>query len=156
MSAMKTNLIFGFSIILLSFSLSYGQPNNRLVVWLPLFKEAKVPDNKILPVFPGGENALNNYFYTNLKQAEKELGEPIIGFANYESRVSFVLDENGKVQNIELVTDSPNFAKMDQKLIEMVKKMPDWVPYVEAELKKSLKVGLVISYNDNTAHLKFD
>ncbi len=122
---------------------------------MPLF-DNDIPKNYVLPSFPGGENAFHNHMYMHLKQAENQLGETIIGLAKYEAYIKFTLDKNGKIENVKQVKSSANFPKMDQKVIQLVKNMPDWTPYLEDQATKPISLGLIINYNSTTAHMKFD
>lgn len=152
---MRTTLMLLSICMLLSVSITYGQSKKPLITLMPLFDQDK-PGDFVLPTFPGGENALHNHIFMQLKQAEREVGESIIGLASYETYISFTLDETGKIGNVKQVKSSANFPTMDQKVIEIVKQMPNWNPYLENQAPKPISLGLIVNYNSTTAHMKLD
>jgi hypothetical protein len=152
---MKVNLCLISIIIFLSFSSAFGQTDKQLIKMMPLF-ENSAPKNYVLPSYPGETNTLHNYICMKLKEAEKELGEHIIGLTKYETYISFTLDEAGKVGDVQLIKKDSNFPKMDQKMVEIVQSMAKWVPFQQDGVAIPIRLGLIVDYNSATANMKFD
>ncbi len=74
-----------------------------------------------MPVFPGGEVALRKYIAENLRYPENV--EPRVSPTVY---VRFVIDENGKVTNPELLRGVGE--PFDTEALRVVSKQPLWKP----------------------------
>ncbi len=75
-----------------------------------------------MPEFPGGEEALMKYLKNHLKYPESAKEN------DKEGRVivQFVVDKNGKVNNVEVVRGVD--AALDSEAVRMVSEMPEWTP----------------------------
>jgi len=92
------------------------------------------------PEFPGGQEALLNFITKNVsytkEDAEKE-GKP------QTRNLRFVIDSTGKVTSPLIENKEPAaYTAYDKRLIEMLHKMPRWIPG-EHE-KKKVSVGYMI------------
>lgn len=74
-----------------------------------------------MPVFPGGEVALRKYIAENLRYPENV--EPSVSAIVY---VRFVIDENGKVTNPEILRGAGDL--FDKESLRVVSTLPIWKP----------------------------
>lgn len=75
------------------------------------------------PEFPGGQNALYNYVNNNIEYPEKAIDDNTTGTV----RVSFVVDENGKVTRPQIVGNKLGNG-LDEQALKAVTNMPAWKP----------------------------
>ncbi|SRR6056297_2228933 len=88
----------------------------------PVEKTEAVPFFKIekTPVFPGGSTGMLRFISSNVEYPRICVKEGISGIVY----VKFVVDESGKVTNVELHRSvDPN---LDKAALDVVKSMPDW------------------------------
>lgn len=76
-----------------------------------------------MPLYPGGMDALYRFVQWNL---HVELDESA-GVNRMEIRCRFVVDEEGRVTNIEVLHSSGR-TEWDEELKRVVAKMPQWIP----------------------------
>ena len=74
--------------------------------------------------FPGGKDALNNYLYENVVEKLTEKGTYSEVLPN---GVQFVVDENGRIDDVEVIwmAEKPNW---NDQIVEAFYAMPRWVP----------------------------
>ena len=75
------------------------------------------------PEFPGGQNALYNYVNNNIEYPEKAIDDNTAGTV----RVSFVVDEEGKVSRAHIVGNKVGNG-LDEQALKAVSNMPAWKP----------------------------
>ena len=75
------------------------------------------------PEFPGGQNALYNYVNNNIEYPEKAIDDNTSGTI----RVSFVVDEQGKVTRAHIVGNKLGNG-LDEQTLKVVSNMPAWKP----------------------------
>ena len=75
------------------------------------------------PEFPGGQNALYNYVNNNIEYPEKAIDDNTSGTV----RVSFVIDEDGKVSRPQIVGNKLGNG-LDEQALKAVSNMPSWKP----------------------------
>jgi len=102
-----------------------------------LFPEFALYDDQ-LPVFPGGEEALNKFLLENIiypVSARK---------ANIEGKVytSFVIDTNGKVGEIKIINGLSN--DINKEVIRVISIMPNWVPGFDALHNRKLRMQMFL------------
>lgn len=111
---------------------------------------AKTPDAKvvpdeaglypvvdIMPSFPGGTKGLQNYFDKNLDYPAEANDAGVDGTV----RISFVVDENGKLISPLVVGENLGYG-LDEEALRVVNKMPAWTP---AKVKgKSVKTKVIL------------
>ena len=78
---------------------------------------------EFIPSFPGGNKGLQKYFDDNLKYPEEASNEGVDGTV----KVSFVVDENGKLSSPQIIGDKLGYGLEDEAL-KVVKQMPAWTP----------------------------
>jgi periplasmic protein TonB len=76
---------------------------------------------QVNPVFPGGQNAMSNFFSKNITLPENS-GKAIKG----KVFVRFMVKKNGELSNIYLVKGLSDAC--NQEALRVVKKMPSWIP----------------------------
>ena len=75
------------------------------------------------PEFPGGQNALDNYVNNNIDYPEKAIDDNTTGTV----RVSFVVDEHGKVTRAHIIGNKLGNG-LDEQALKVVSNMPAWKP----------------------------
>lgn len=78
----------------------------------------------VLPVYPGGEEAMNKYLRDSLRFPEKPLQNRITGTA----WVTFIVDTLGKPKDIQVSKGFTEYPEMDAEAIRLIKHMPAWAP----------------------------
>lgn len=76
-----------------------------------------------MPEFPGGQNALDNYVNNHIDYPQTAIDDNVSGTV----RVSFVVDENGKVTKAHVVGNKLGNG-LDEQAVKVVSNMPDWKP----------------------------
>ena len=76
-----------------------------------------------MPEFPGGQNGLNNYVNNNIDYPEKAIDDNTTGTI----RISFVVDENGKVISAHIIGNKLGDG-LDEQALKVVSNMPTWKP----------------------------
>ena len=80
---------------------------------------------EVLPAFPGGQSALDNYMSSNITyplEANENGIEAVV-------TVNFAVDENGKVTNPRIVGNKVGYG-LEDEVIRAINKMPTWTPGV--------------------------
>jgi periplasmic protein TonB len=91
---------------------------------------------EVMPVFPGGEEALRTYLASNVNYPDDAKKEGVQG----KVFVNFIIDEAGKVGNVKVLKGvSPS---IDKEAVRVVAGMPDWTP--GKEKGKNVKVQFTI------------
>ena len=80
---------------------------------------------EILPMFPGGKNALDNFINTTIEYPENASNNNIEG----KVTVNFAVDEMGKVSNPKIVGKPLGYG-LEEEVLKAVRKMPTWTPGV--------------------------
>lgn len=75
----------------------------------------------VMPQFPGGLKALNNFLKKNIK-APDEVEEG----ARIAVKVRFVVDINGRLESFKVVESGGEV--FDNEVLRVLKKMPQWIP----------------------------
>ena len=76
-----------------------------------------------IPSFPGGTAGLQKFFNDNLQYPRDAAAEGVEG----NVRVSFTVDENGKLMNPMIEGDKTGYG-LDEEALRVIKKMPVWNP----------------------------
>jgi protein TonB len=76
---------------------------------------------EIMPEYPGGQSALSAYVNDHLDydQASADTGT---------LKISFVVDENGKVMDVRLMGDRKIGNGLDEQAVKLISNMPAWTP----------------------------
>ena len=80
-----------------------------------------IDDTVLFVHFPGGEKAFTKFLKKNILYPETAIKERQEG----QVFVSFTIDKNGKISNIEIVKGSNPY--FDSEVIRLISIMPDWV-----------------------------
>lgn len=94
-----------------------------------------------MPQFPGGNDALVSYVENNTNYRESAINNETEGTV----RVSFIVDENGKVSS-PVVVGSKVGSGLDEEAISVVKSMPDWKPGTVKGKKVKTRLSLPITF----------
>lgn len=80
---------------------------------------------EVLPMFPGGQNALNDFVNSNIEYPEDANDHSVEGVVT----VNFAVDEAGKVSNPRIVGKPLGYG-LEEEVLKAVNKMPTWTPGV--------------------------
>lgn len=80
----------------------------------------------VRPSFPGGDKALQRYLKDNLNYESNDYDNE-----DGRIRVLFIVDEEGRITNIEILENEVNPAA-EEAVIEVLKSMPNWTPGIKA------------------------
>ena len=86
-------------------------------------KEGFYSNTEILPAFPGGQKALENFFENNIQYPQDATDNDIEGTVN----LNFAVDEKGKVYAPK-VTSSNIGHGIETEALRVFNKMPTWTP----------------------------
>lgn len=78
----------------------------------------------VMPEFPGGQDALENYVNNQVQYPEQAIEDNTAGVV----RVSFVVDEHGQVTNAKVVGGQKVGDGLDEEALRVVNNMPAWKP----------------------------
>jgi TonB family protein len=88
---------------------------------------------KVVPhtesAFPGGKDGLTTFF---TKQVSARITPSVLTKTTDRAIVSFVVSEEGTVTNPAIITSSKT-PKIDQIILDAIRKMPSWKPAVDAK-----------------------
>lgn len=123
---MKKSIIrFIFSLIILSAPIclfSQEEPVQEGVPPLPPPAVETVAEK--MPVYPGGEEQLFEDMYNNIEYPKKEKEANIQG----KVFVSFVVEKDGSISNIEIMRAVPNGEGLSEAVIHAVKQLKPFSP----------------------------
>lgn len=91
------------------------------------FKVKVVPHTE--SAFPGGKDGLTTFF---TKQVSARITPSVLTKTTDRAIVSFVVSEEGTVTNPAIITSSKT-PKIDQIILDAIRKMPSWKPAVDAK-----------------------
>jgi TonB family protein len=95
-----------------------------------------------LPEFPGGQKALDNYVNDHINYPQDAVDNDITGIV----RVSFVVDENGKISKAKLVSPQRVGNGLDEEALRVINNMPEWKPATVHGRKIKTRLELPISF----------
>ena len=87
-------------------------------------KEGVYNRAEVMPEYPGGQNALSAYINDHLDYSQAALDNNTTG----SLRVSFVVDEHGKVVDVHLLGDKKVGNGLDEQAVKVIGSMPAWTP----------------------------
>lgn len=79
--------------------------------------------SEVMPAYPGGESALENYVTNNVNYPDAALNDGKEGKIN----VAFTVDENGKVTDAHSVSNKLGDG-LDEEAVRVISSMPAWTP----------------------------
>lgn len=86
-------------------------------------KDGYYDNVEVLPMFPGGQSALDNFINTNIEYPEDANDHGVEGVV----KVNFAVDEMGKIYNPKIM-DKPLGYGLEEAVLKAVNKMPTWTP----------------------------
>ena len=86
-------------------------------------KEGYYSSTEILPAFPGGQKALENFFEKNIEYPADATDNGIEGTVN----MNFAVDEKGKVYAPKITSDNIGYG-IEKESLRVFAKMPTWTP----------------------------
>jgi len=78
---------------------------------------------EVMPSFPGGTNAIENYVTNNIEYPQTALDDSKEG----RVLVAFTVDENGKIADAHSVSAKVGDG-LDEEAVRVVSRMPNWTP----------------------------
>jgi len=78
---------------------------------------------EVVPIYTGGQGALETYFNNNIDYPQDAIDNNIEGTVN----VKFSIDENGNVANATAVGNKLGYG-LDESAVKAVMQMPKWTP----------------------------
>jgi len=78
----------------------------------------------VMPEFPGGQDALATYVNNHVEYPQQAIEDNTAGVV----RVSFVVDEQGKVKNAKVIGGQKAGDGLDEEALRVVNNMPAWKP----------------------------
>jgi protein TonB len=87
-------------------------------------KEGVYNNAEVMPQFPGGNEGLSSYVSDHVQYSQSAID------ANTEGtvKVSFVVDEKGKVMDAHVVGGQKVGNGLDEEAVKAVSNMPSWKP----------------------------
>ncbi|MDP4246810.1 MAG: TonB family protein, partial [Bacteroidota bacterium] len=102
-------------------SVSIATPDNDKIV---RDKEGVYNRAEVMPEYPGGQNALSNYINDQFGSSQTTIDDNTTGTV----RVSFIVDEKGKVTDVHLLGDRRSATSLDDQVVKVISNMPAWTP----------------------------
>lgn len=96
----------------------------------------------VMPMFPGGEAALQKFVEDNIEYPEAAIEQGTEG----EVQVVFTVDEKGKVTNVKATGDNNVEYALKEEAIEAMNKMPAWTPGKVNGKNVKTRMSLPISF----------
>jgi protein TonB len=97
---------------------------------------------EIMPEYPGGQNALSGYINDHLDYSQAATDDNTTGTI----KVSFVVDENGKVMDVHLMGDKKVGDGLDDQATKVIGNMPAWKPGKVKGKNVSTRLQLPITF----------
>lgn len=88
-------------------------------------KQGYYSNVEVLPAYPGGQNALDNFVLKNLEYPEEAVENNIEAIVT----VNFAVDETGRVSNAKIVGKPVGYG-LEEAVLKAVNTMPTWTPGV--------------------------
>lgn len=90
---------------------------------MELDKEGIYSSAEVLPSYPGGENALGDYFSKNIEYPEEASAEGVEGTVT----INFVVDENGRYSSPIIASPRLGYG-LEEEALRVFNSMPKWNP----------------------------
>lgn len=104
-------------------------------------KEGVYSRTEKMPEYPGGEAALSKYVEDNINYPQDAMDQGDEGTV----KVSFVVDEKGKVMN-PVVTNKSKSVSLDKEATRIVEQMPAWKPGIVKGKAVKTRMELPITF----------
>lgn len=86
-------------------------------------KEGYYANTEILPAFPGGQKALENFLLKNIEYPAEASDNGVEGTVN----INFSVDENGKIYTPKVISPKLGYG-LEEEALAALQKMPRWTP----------------------------
>lgn len=96
---------------------------------------------EVLPVYPGGQHALETYVNNNIEYPEEAINNNIEGIVN----IQFAIDDQGNVSNAKAVGNKIGYG-LEEAAVKVVSGMPKWTPGMVKGMKVKAWYTLPITY----------
>ncbi|MBR3079231.1 MAG: energy transducer TonB [Prevotella sp.] len=93
------------------------------------------------PAFPGGMEAMIQFFSTNIQYPADAKKQKIDG----RVLVNFVIEKDGSITDVKVM--KPGFPSLDAEAVRVVKMMPKWKPGYQKGQAVRVLFALPISFN---------
>jgi TonB family protein len=88
---------------------------------LEMDKQGYYNNAEVLPSYPGGQNALENFFNNNIEYPQQATDNGTEGVV----KISFLVDENGKITSPEIVSKKIGDG-VEEEAMRVFNKIPSW------------------------------
>lgn len=133
---MKTTLL---TILLTIFCLGTANAQKPMKVKAKP-ETSQVSTKPHMPSFPGGKEALMQYFAENMKYPQDAYEQKIGG----RVLVQFVIEKDGSISDVEIARSV--FPSLDEEAIRLVKGMPRWNPGKQNDKAVRIKYVLPVTF----------
>jgi protein TonB len=99
---------------------------------------------EVMPEYPGGQDALASFVNDQLQNSQGWVDDNTTSTV----RVSFVIDENGKVTNARLIDGGKVGNGLDKEVVKAVNNMPTWKPGKVKGKNVKTRLELPISFQE--------
>ena len=131
---------FIFSLVLLALPLGLFAQSTAKVQQDTVKEEMIYDMPEIMPEFPGGADALDEFLKTNLKYPPAAKDKGIQG----KVYVQFVVEKDGSVTNVTVRRSA--HALLDAEAVRVVKLMPNWKPGTMRGKRVRVRYTLPVSF----------
>ncbi|HEY4108169.1 TonB family protein [Puia sp.] len=94
------------------------------------------------PEFPGGQKALDSYVNDHINYPQGAIDNDVSGIV----RVSFVVDEHGKITKAKIISPQKLGEGLDEEALRVVSTMPEWKPATLHGKRVKTRLELPISF----------
>jgi len=100
--------------------------------------------NKVetMPVYPGGQEALQTFVENNINYPQQAVDQDAEGTV----RVSFIVDEKGNVVKPSVITGANSNSALDEEALRIVQQMPKWKPGMVKGKTVKTRLSLPITF----------
>lgn len=106
----------------------------------PLILDPVIIAPEIVPRFPGGSGALENYLQNNVKYPAPAKDINLTGIVYF----SFTVSSNGEIKDIEILNDIGGGC--GNEAIRVLKNMPKWIPGKQGGLAVNVKMSMGLNF----------
>jgi periplasmic protein TonB len=97
-----------------------------------------------LAEFPGGVKLMNQFIAKNIRLNNTELDS--VGYLNYKVFVKFIINEEGEVNNTQIVKGCNNCVSCDKEAVRVIKMMPRWKAGKQSGLPVKTYIMLPVTF----------
>ena len=105
-----------------------------------LYAQGEMPDNAVMPSFPGGETALLEYLKENVQYPDLARENNIEGTV----ALAFIVERNGSITNVTILRDIGGGCGVEARRV--VEAMPNWTPGMVDEKPVRVRFTLPVRF----------